>query len=172
MNTLGITVILLGKQTVDRFKDFIEDKKQEYSHFFQNIQPDISTSAVDSHVIRNIKGSEENKIEILKERIIKEKEDTLFFIVHDEAHYAPIRNCLVDDFINHQKIAMAENVIILQVSATPYCLVTENSRVPRENQLNWFTDKSDDSASNNILVYKTLLTTATILKTMNQILRH
>ena len=141
---------------MDRFKDFIEEKKHEYSYFFQNIQPDISTSSVDSHVIRNIKGrgsamsSEESKIKALKERLINEKEETLFFIVQDEAHYAPIRTSLVDEFINCPEVANAENVIILQVSATPYCLVTGNSRVPQENRLNWFNDKKDDSSSNYI----------------------
>ena len=90
------------------------------------------------------KKSEESKMTELKERISEEHE-TLFFIVHDEAHYSPIRDNMVDKFVNDPTVTDATNVILLQVSATPYCLVTNNSRVPDENRLNWFKkeEKSD-----------------------------
>ena len=80
----------------------------------------------------------------LKKRVLTE-EKTLFFIVHDEAHFAPIQDNLVDGFINDPAIIQAPNVILLQVSATPYCLVTKNSRIPEENVVNWF---SKNDASN------------------------
>ena len=80
----------------------------------------------------------------LKKRVITE-EKTLFFIVHDEAHFAPVKFNLVDQFINDPEVSQSPNLILLQVSAPPYCLVTKNSRIPDENCLNWFSkeDASD-----------------------------
>ena len=112
--------------------------------FLKDIQSDLGSSKVEEHVIRNAgkgsvkearKGSEAEKLNNLKKRIAKETE-TIFFIVHDEAHYAPLKNNLVDVFIN--ETCLASNVILLQVSATPYCLVTQNSRVPQKNRLDMF----------------------------------
>ena len=69
---------------------------------------------------------------------MQEKNETLFCIVHDEAHFASLKNSLLDSFINDPEIAGAANVILLQVSATPYCLVTQNTRIPSSNVINWF----------------------------------
>ena len=133
-----------GRQTVERFKSFIESNKLE--KFLQDIQPDLSSSKVEEHVIRNAakgdhtearSGSEAHKMNILKRRILEEKE-TFFFIVHDEAHYAPLKNSMVDCFINDEQIIAASNVILLQVSATPYCLVTQDSRIDPKNQIDMF----------------------------------
>ena len=83
------------------------------------------------------KGSEAEKMKNLKKRISEETE-TLFFIVHDEAHYAPLKNKFVDRLINDKAIRSARNVVLLQVSATPYCLVTKNSRVRFTNRLDMY----------------------------------
>ena len=72
-------------------------------------------------------GIEAAKIEVLRQRIRKEQ-DTLFFIIHDEAHYAPVKHNMTDRLINSEEIISARNVVLLQVSATPYCLLTKNSR--------------------------------------------
>ena len=136
-----MSFLCLGRQTVERFKSFIENNKLE--KFLQDIQPDISSSKVEEHVIRNAAkgdhkeariGSEAHKMNILKKRILEEKE-TFFFIVHDEAHYAPMKNNLVDCFINDRQIISAPNLILLQVSATPYCLVTQDSRIKPKNRI-------------------------------------
>ena len=133
--------IFPGLQTVERLKSFIESNKS--TEFLKDIQPDISSSEVEEHVIRNAakgdhkdarKGSEADKMNNLRKRILHEKE-TFFFIVHDEAHYAPLKNNLVDGFINDPSICKASNVVVLQVSATPYCLVTQNSRIKPKNRL-------------------------------------
>ena len=108
---------------------------------------------MEDHIIRNIsnqknkadKKSEETKIDELRKRIASEKDETLFFVVNDEAHYSPIRNNIVDKFINDPMISTAKNVILLQISATPYSLVTRNSRIPTDNCLNWFTNKEEKS---------------------------
>ena len=83
------------------------------------------------------KGSEAEKMKILKKRISEETE-TLFFIVHDEAHYAPLKNKLLDKLVNDKAMRSARNVVLLQVSATPYCLVTKNSRVRHKNRLDMY----------------------------------
>ena len=133
-----------GRQTVERFKSFIESKKVD--KFLQDIQPDLGSSRVEEHVIRNAaresqkgvkKGSEAEKMKILKKRISEETE-TLFFIVHDEAHYAPLKNKLLDKLVNDKAMRSARNVVLLQVSATPYCLVTKNSRVRHKNRLDMY----------------------------------
>ena len=72
-------------------------------------------------------GIEAAKIEVLRRRIRKEQ-DTLFFIIHDEAHYAPVKHNMTDRLINSEEIISARNVVLLQVSATPYCLLTRNTR--------------------------------------------
>ena len=112
-------------------KSFIDSKP----HFLNDIQPDLATSRVEEHVIRNAGktkgeklGNEAKKIEVLRLRIKQEK-NTLFFIIHDEAHYAPVQHNLTDRLINSQDVITAKNVVLLQVSATPYCLLTQNSRL-------------------------------------------
>ena len=112
-------------------KSFIDSKPL----FLNDIQPDLATSRVEEHVIRNAGktkgeklGNEAAKIEVLRLRIKKEK-STLFFIIHDEAHYAPVQHNLTDRLINSQDVITAKNVVLLQVSATPYCLLTQNSRL-------------------------------------------
>ena len=133
---------------MDRLRSFLESKSGE--EFLQDIQPDLATSKVEDHVIRNAergdkarKGSEAAKMKSLKARI-KEEKETIFFIVHDEAHFAPQKNNLVDKLINDPDIASAPNVVLLQVSATPYCLVTKNSRVPRANRLDMYKENGED----------------------------
>ena len=82
--------IHLGRQTMDRFKSFIAEKSSE--NFFQDIQPDIERSKVEERVIRNagdpdkVKKGEAKKMKTLQDRIERET-NTLFLIIHDEAHY-------------------------------------------------------------------------------------
>ena len=42
----------LGKQTIDRLKEFIENEQLISADFIQYIQDDISASRVEDHVIR------------------------------------------------------------------------------------------------------------------------
>ena len=114
--------------------------------FLQDLQPDLGSSRVEEHVIRNAarenekgvkRGSEAEKMRNLQTRILEEKQ-TLFFVVHDEAHCAPLKNKHLDRLINDKGLRLASNLILLQVSATPYCLVTKNTRIPRKNQLDMY----------------------------------
>ena len=125
---------------------FIEGKQAE--EFLRDLHEDAANSQVESHVIRNqggrktksankvTKGSEEEKIEKLKQRIRSER-TTLFFLVIDECHYAPVKGNIVDELINSDVVSNAPNLIQLQVSATPYSLVTRNSRIRPENIVTW-----------------------------------
>ena len=133
-----------GRQTVERLKSFIESKKLE--KFLQDLQPDLGSSRVEEHVIRNAakenqkgvkRGSEAEKMRNLKTRILEEKQ-TLFFVVHDEAHCAPLKNKHLDRLINDKGLRFASNLILLQVSATPYCLVTKNTRIQHRNHLDMY----------------------------------
>ena len=108
------------------------------------MQEDLSDSRVEDHVIRNMKSkqkphckNEVTKQDELKKRVLQEP-NTLFLIVHDEAHSAPGGNTLLNQFINDKEVCESSNVILLQVSATPYSLITKNSRIPDENKLPWF----------------------------------
>ena len=77
---------ILGKQTTDRLKEYIERVQESNPTFLQEIQEEISASRVEDHVIRNIttqknkvdKKSEENKIKELRKRIELEKDETVF----------------------------------------------------------------------------------------------
>ena len=139
-----LTLFGAGRQTIERFKSFIESKKLD--KFLVDIQSDLGCSRVEEHVIRNAakenqkgekKGSEAEKMKNLKKRILEEKQ-TLFFVVHDEPHYAPLKNKPLGRLINDKAIRSAQNLVFLQVSATPYCLVTNNSRIHLKNQLDMY----------------------------------
>ena len=45
------------------------------------------------------------------------------------AHFAPIPGKQIDNLINDKDVLKTDNTIILQVSATPYNLVTKNTRL-------------------------------------------
>ena len=49
------------------------------------------------------------------------EEKTLFFIVHDEAHFAPLKDNLLDGFINDPAIIQASNVILILKNISKSC---------------------------------------------------
>ena len=57
-----------------------------------------------------------------------------FYYFYFAAHYNAARGRIVDNFLNDPEVAEAENVIILQVTATPYNLLTKNSRYKDERK--------------------------------------
>ena len=72
-----------GRQTVDRFQSFINEKLSSES-FLRDLQTEESFQMVEDHVLRNVAGQKEDKkFDLLKKRIVEEVE-TLFYIVHDE----------------------------------------------------------------------------------------
>ena len=57
-----------------------------------------------------------------------------FYYFYFAAHYNAAKGRIVDNFLNDPVVAKAENVIILQVTATPYNLLTKNSRYKDERK--------------------------------------
>ena len=85
------------------------------------------------------------------EKHITQEQDTLFLVVHDEAHYEATRDptkktkTAVNTFINSEIVLKSKNVVTLLVSATPYNLVSTNSRIPEDNIIDWMTsDREED----------------------------
>ena len=135
------------RQTVDRYLSYIRQvNAREDECFLQDLQTQESAREVESRVLRNQAGDKQNrKLEEWKQRILKEHR-TLFYIVHDEggfdpfqshhtiiqsiiiAHYNMKKTSIVSKFLNLPEIADAKNVVLLQVTATPYALVTGDSR--------------------------------------------
>ena len=80
-------------------------------------------------VFKSTDGKAESNKHSKMERRIKNKKDTLFLIIHDQAHYEATRNeakgkRLVDKFINSETVLTSKNVVTLLVSAMPYSLVS------------------------------------------------
>ena len=148
----------LGDQNNDRYKKFIESIQTEHQNFMKHIQPNISRSYVDDRVIRCGTGATDNsgrkkfktKNERQKflemEKLISSKTETLFFIIVDEAHFGATKESEFNLFSNKPNFEeKCRNVIILQVSATPYALLTKNSRIPDSNIINWFGDNEEEN---------------------------
>ena len=51
-------------------------------------------------------------------------------MIADECHWGALQNKAHDNLINDRELLSAENVVVLLVSATPYCLLTLDSQVP------------------------------------------
>jgi len=64
-----------------------------------------------------------------KSRVANNKH-TLFLLVADECHWAALKDKPHDRYVNDNELLAAENVVVLLVSATPYCLLTADSRIP------------------------------------------
>ena len=160
--------VSLQKQTIARVKEYIHRVQQECNkdenrgHFFKDIQESLGRSQIHNHVIRlvtktkkttaqsksnkstrtgtcNIR-NDADKLELLINRI-NEEEDTLFFIVVDEAHYGTTKGSDFNVNFNTEEMSKKNNVILLLVTATPYSLVTSNSRIPLSNRIDWFSNE-------------------------------
>jgi len=138
--------ISLEIQTLERLKNFI--RKAPDAKFLENYKYD--SKEIDKHLLRNASGGAlEKQFNKLINRMKAEKDRTIFFVVHDEAHYAPVRGSFADKLINDPYIQNAENVILLQVTATPYSLITKNSRIETQNQLDMFKLMEENKSSSN-----------------------
>ena len=113
--------------------------------FLRDIQSGLTCSKVNNHVIRLGTNAKHNKKlnDLLTQ--IREDDDTLFLIVVDEAHYGTTIKSEFNKFFNDKDMSTRKNLIILQVSATPYSLVTKNSRIPASNRLDWFSEDEEEN---------------------------
>eukprot|EP00966_Prymnesium_polylepis_P329199 7384943-Prymnesium_polylepis.1 len=68
---------------------------------------------------------------LFKQRVEKNPR-TLFIIIADECHWGVLQDKPHDRYVNDPSLCKAENVVVLLVSATPYCLLTADSRLPEK----------------------------------------
>ena len=57
-----------------------------------------------------------------------QQQDTLFVLISDECHYGMNMNGMLDGYINDPELVELKNLLVVQVSATPYALLTAQSR--------------------------------------------
>ncbi len=69
---------------------------------------------------------------------------TLFVMVADEAHWGITADGANASFVNDPALMACKNHYVLQVSATPYNLLTAQSRVPKESVIKWDEAKTAD----------------------------
>lgn len=152
----------LSDQMVARVKDWISTVRSkgktndmDFSHFMKNIQPNDSRSYIHDHIIRMGTGAKDqggktkskNENEKFKDMIrkITKNSRTLYIVVVDEAHFGINEDSEFSSFFNQPNFdKIFANVIVLQVSATPYTMVTQYSRIPESNVVNWFLDDEDE----------------------------
>ena len=61
---------------------------------------------------------------------------TLFVVIADECHWGALQAKPHDRYVNDADLCQKENVVVLLVSATPYCLLTADSRLPKRVEAN------------------------------------
>jgi hypothetical protein len=111
----------LYSQTMHRLTSFIGRMRAEKEEFFADLD-------ADKVVYKGITSEKQNDVFDRIKKLIKEERETLFLIVHDEAHWSPTKN-RAGSRINHEDLRCSANVHTLFVSATPYNLLTCDSQV-------------------------------------------
>ena len=117
----------------------------------------------EAKIERRLIGKKNNAQEQLKQFAMVQKKveahpDTFFLILHDEAHYETGYKRAADLFFNGDAqqllserrgstfaecvapkvpLSRAPNVAIVNVSATPFILVTKQSRIPKDHEVQW-----------------------------------
>ncbi len=71
--------------------------------------------------------------EEFKKRVERSKK-TLFMLIADECHWGALKDSPHDKYVNDEDLTKAHNVMVILVSATPYCLLTRDSRIPETYQ--------------------------------------
>ena len=64
-----------------------------------------------------------------------QNQNILHILIADECHWGVGKNSANSHFVNHPELVNKKNVVILLVSATPYNILTKNSRVPRNYRI-------------------------------------
>lgn len=97
-----------------------------------------STAEVEAAVSDRVNGcSKARKVKDAFARFkqrVKDKPNTLFLIIVDECHYACLKGQPHDQYVNDPLLLCSENVVVVCISATPYPLLTRDSRVPERYQ--------------------------------------
>ena len=167
----------LSEQMIDRVKEWISHIREkgnsediDYSDFLREIHPTNSRTHIHDHVIRlgtgAKDGGEKKKVRNEMEKFnamvdkIKRNRDCLFLVVIDEAHFGVNETSEFTSFFNQTNFDnMHENVITLQVSATPYTMMTQYTRIPESNVINWLSEGEDEGNYYGIKSYYETVTT-------------
>jgi hypothetical protein len=144
----------LYNQTVTRLQEFrkdIQSKKNSKDSDSQHKDNGSFLQGTGRVLKANLNGkANKQSIEVMKKRIEEEK-TTLFLLIHDEAHYEATRHdtkdTAVNEIINSETVLKSTNVLTLLVSATPYNLVSSNSRIPEANIVDWMNDAKEQDAA-------------------------
>ena len=73
----------------------------------------------------------QEKFGLFRDYVLKvENKNTLFVIVADESHWGYVKPAAHNDFVNDPRLLEKDNLIVVQVSATPYNNLTMDSCVP------------------------------------------
>jgi hypothetical protein len=75
--------------------------------------------------------SNSSKFKKFKKEVL-EKPKSIFVLIADESHWGYNKDGAHDNFVNDADLLKATNLVIIQVSATPYCNLTRHSRVPEK----------------------------------------
>jgi hypothetical protein len=124
-------MINLRDQTIKRLAEFISEKNTNLAaSFFPGADPS-------QFVCMNQKTpTAEKQFSKLVERVNNEP-NTLFLLVHDEAHWQATCDGAADTHMNQDALRLAPNVLHLSVTATPYNLLTKQSQIPDEHVVLW-----------------------------------
>jgi hypothetical protein len=77
--------------------------------------------------------SSKGKFDKFKNQVLNpQNKGHLFVIIADDSHWGYTWGEAHDTFVNDSDLLEAKNLIIMQVSATPYCNLTRHSRVPEK----------------------------------------
>ncbi|KAG9478989.1 hypothetical protein GDO78_012584 [Eleutherodactylus coqui] len=98
-------------------------------------------------------------------RKVKHNPYTLFVLIHDNSHvdltsalsgplpHGDPSQGLSDRFINSCEVQDALNLIVLQVSAFPYALQTQQSKIGSSNEVHWIQPDSAEDVANEDQLY-------------------
>jgi hypothetical protein len=136
----------LYRQTVSRLKSFIKQVQERIDLISRKKATFLAGPNIAKHVFKSSTGQENKTIFGEMQKAIKKRKDTLFLLIHDEAHYEATKDGAVDGFINSRAVLESDNVVTLLVSATPYNLVSNDSRIPEDNVVDWW--MKDPSSTN------------------------
>jgi hypothetical protein len=136
----------LYRQTVSRLESFIKQVQERIDPNSGKKARSFLAGKPAGFVFKSSKALENKTIFGKMEEAIKKRKDTLFLLIHDEAHYGATKEKkgdeatkggAVDAFINSPEVLRSDNVVTLLVSATPYNLVSYDSRIPEDNVVDW-----------------------------------
>lgn len=117
----------LRQQTMDRLREF--------EMLVGTTQPDtvIETSVMLYPVSRG--GKDNKKLMEDKIKLILENEELLFILIVDECHYGPTMKGI--PMLQHPQLQELNNFLAILVSATPYNVLSLNSRIKEDNRVVW-----------------------------------